>query len=57
MDILSDPGPFMNKLIDIFAKRYLIVKYLIRSDHIKIPISGLIIILEKIVNHFSDLIS
>lgn len=57
MDILADPGPLMNKLVDIFAQRSLIVKYLSRADHINIPMAGLINILEKLIFLSSESIS
>ena len=49
MDILADPGPLMTKLVDIFAQRSLLVKYLSRADQINIHMATLILILEKLV--------
>lgn len=57
MDVLADPGPLMNKLVDIFAQRSLIVKHLSRADHINIPMAGLINILEKLTLLKSESIS
>lgn len=57
MEILADPGPLMNKLVDIFAQRSLIVKCLGRADHINISMAGLINILEKLMLLSSDSIS
>ncbi len=53
MDILADPGPLMNKLVDIFSQRSLFVVHLSRVDHINISMAALIRILEKL-NHLQS---
>ncbi len=54
MDILADPGPLMNNLVDIFSQRSLFVVHLSRVDHINISMAALIRILEKLTHLSSN---
>lgn len=56
MDITSDPGAHMNKLIDFFAQRSLLADQLMLQERITVNMHKLLIVLENICLMDSDAI-
>ena len=48
MDVLADPGPLMNKFLDIFNQRRLIVDLLLQAPAIRVALPRLLHILERL---------
>ena len=49
MDVLADPGPLMNKFLDIFNQRRLIVDLLLQAPAIRVALPRLLHILERLL--------
>ena len=48
MDVLSDPGQLMNRLLDIFSQRRLMLDLLLQSPTIDLSLQKLLLILQKL---------